>query len=245
LHRHADHIPAALVKAREATEIADAGTLLSRVEALVSRCERIYDGAMEEGEWAGAVGATRELRGCLELLAKMSGELQPTKISLNNINVHNLLDGLTLKDLSDQELEFIIDRLSPGSIAPETVRSAPLFDEVTLPLPSNVEACRAHREILRGIDVAQGKPPRGWESFVTSGPEDRLRMLFAAWMRETGEDLSDAFRMADLGETATIEIEFDLKDGSRWPRVRLVGLPQPGSSGESLILPAGTIQGVR
>jgi hypothetical protein len=64
-------------------------------------------------------------------------------------------------------------------------------------------------------------------------------------MRETGEDLSDAFRMADLGETATIEIEFDLKDGSRWPRVRLVGLPQPGSSGESLILPAGTIQGVR
>jgi hypothetical protein len=46
------------------------------VEQLVSQCEKIYDKAMLAGELVGAVGATRELRGCLELLGKLSGELQ-------------------------------------------------------------------------------------------------------------------------------------------------------------------------
>ena len=87
LDRHRKHIPAALVKAKEAAEVADAGTLLSRVERLMSRMEGICDKATQQQEWAGAVGAARELRCCLELLGKLSGELKPDIAKIKNINI--------------------------------------------------------------------------------------------------------------------------------------------------------------
>lgn len=89
LDRHRKHIPTALTKAKQAAEVADATSLLSRVERLVSRCETICEKAMAEGEWTPAVSATRELRGCLELIGKLSGELKQPGV---NVDIKNAVD---------------------------------------------------------------------------------------------------------------------------------------------------------
>ena len=76
LSRHAGHIPCALVAAKEAGKVADAGTLLDQVQGLVVRATGILDRAEQAGEHQAALGAIREVRGCLELLGKLNGELR-------------------------------------------------------------------------------------------------------------------------------------------------------------------------
>jgi len=76
LSRHGGHIPGALVAAKEAGKVADAGTLLDQVQGLVVRATGILDRAEQGGEHQAALGAIRELRGCLELLGKLNGELR-------------------------------------------------------------------------------------------------------------------------------------------------------------------------
>jgi DNA-binding transcriptional ArsR family regulator len=76
LSRHAGHIPGALVAAKEAGKVADAGTLLDQVKGLVVRATGILDRAEQAGEHQAALGAIREVRGCLELLGKLNGELR-------------------------------------------------------------------------------------------------------------------------------------------------------------------------
>ncbi len=108
LDRHRKHIPAALTKAKQAEEVADATSLLSRVERLVSRCETICEKAMAKGEWTPAVSATRELRGCLELIGKLSGELKQPGV---NIGIQANFAELSVKDFSDQQLRDVLDML--------------------------------------------------------------------------------------------------------------------------------------
>jgi hypothetical protein len=69
------HLPAALVKAQEAQEVAVADDLLDQVRALQERALVILNKAEETGELRTALGAIREARGNLELLAKLLGEL--------------------------------------------------------------------------------------------------------------------------------------------------------------------------
>jgi hypothetical protein len=76
LHRHKAHIPEALVVAKQAREASDATTLLERVESLISECHDISARAQRDKQWVAATGALREVRLCLELLGKLSGELQ-------------------------------------------------------------------------------------------------------------------------------------------------------------------------
>jgi hypothetical protein len=91
LSRHqAEHLTATLVKATEAAEVARAGGLLQHVQTLVERTESLYQEAqaiLTEAKAGGdprtalaaireAAVATREARGHLELLGKLSGELQ-------------------------------------------------------------------------------------------------------------------------------------------------------------------------
>jgi len=76
LRRHAkEHLPELLAKARDAVEVAEAGSLLDRVEALYKRTEAILEAAESSGEWAIALGAIRECRGNLELLGRVTREL--------------------------------------------------------------------------------------------------------------------------------------------------------------------------
>ncbi len=76
IRRHkANHLPAKLVMAQAAEEVAQADTLLGQVRDLQRRALDILDKAEEAGELRTALGAIREARGNLELLAKLLGEL--------------------------------------------------------------------------------------------------------------------------------------------------------------------------
>lgn len=76
MRRHHDrHLPATLSKAHEAEEVARADNLLDRVENLQARTLAILEAAEETGELRTALGAIREARSNVELLAKLLGEL--------------------------------------------------------------------------------------------------------------------------------------------------------------------------
>ncbi len=84
LARHkGNHLPAALVKAREAEEVAVADDLLEEVRGLQERAREILDKAEESGDLRGALWAIREIRNGLELLARLVGQLsQGTTVNI-------------------------------------------------------------------------------------------------------------------------------------------------------------------
>lgn len=76
LSRHKTrHLPAVLVKAAEAEEVARADDLLSEVRGLQARTLSILEAAEATREYRTALSAIREARSNLELLAKLVGEL--------------------------------------------------------------------------------------------------------------------------------------------------------------------------
>src|SRR5215210_1712012 len=76
LSRHrANHLPAILVKAQQAQEVAQADDLLAEVRSLQGRALTILNKAEGVGDLRTALGAIREARGNLELLAKLVGQL--------------------------------------------------------------------------------------------------------------------------------------------------------------------------
>jgi hypothetical protein len=70
------HIATALVRAKDAAEIAHADTILAQVQELRDRALSILDKAEKVEDFRGALSAIREARGCLELLGKLAGELR-------------------------------------------------------------------------------------------------------------------------------------------------------------------------
>lgn len=77
LQRHGKrHLSAALAAMRTGEQEDRRATLLERVEGLIDRAESLYTAAAEEGKAQLALAAVKELRGCLELLGKASGELK-------------------------------------------------------------------------------------------------------------------------------------------------------------------------
>jgi hypothetical protein len=76
VRRHkGNHLPAKLVMAQAAEEVAQADTLLEQVRNLQSRTLAILEAAEETKQHRTALGAIREARSNLELLAKLLGEL--------------------------------------------------------------------------------------------------------------------------------------------------------------------------
>lgn len=76
LRHHDDHLPAALVKAQDATEAAQADALLAQVVDLRDKALDVLDTAQKSADLRAAIGAIREARGCVELLAKLAGQLK-------------------------------------------------------------------------------------------------------------------------------------------------------------------------
>jgi hypothetical protein len=84
LARHKErHLPKHLVLAKEAQTAADATSLLQHVEELRDRALRILAEAETSSDLRTALSAIREARGCVELLAKLAGELREG----NTVNV--------------------------------------------------------------------------------------------------------------------------------------------------------------
>jgi len=76
LFRHKAHLPVGLAKAKEAGEVAQADSLLDQVRNLQASALRILSLAENAGDLRTALGAIREARGNLALLAELLGELQ-------------------------------------------------------------------------------------------------------------------------------------------------------------------------
>ncbi len=77
LVRHSDdHIPAELTKAQEAADAARADSLLAQVVDLRDKALGVLTKAESSDDLRAAIAAIREARGCVELLAKLAGELQ-------------------------------------------------------------------------------------------------------------------------------------------------------------------------
>ena len=94
LHRHkVAHLPKALAKAQEAQEIVQADSLLEEVEALMARTDTICEESMANGDMRLALSAIREKRGCLELLGKVTGELDGSEHKAGPRPLFSLPDG--------------------------------------------------------------------------------------------------------------------------------------------------------
>ncbi len=76
VRHHDDHLPAALVKAQDAAEAAQADALLAQVVDLRDKALGVLDTAQGSEDLRAAIGAIREARGCVELLAKLAGQLK-------------------------------------------------------------------------------------------------------------------------------------------------------------------------
>jgi hypothetical protein len=76
VQRHkAEHLPTQLAQAHAAEEVAQADVLLSQVRTLHAKSCTILERAEAEGDLRTALMGIREARSCLELLAKLLGEL--------------------------------------------------------------------------------------------------------------------------------------------------------------------------
>jgi hypothetical protein len=75
LHRHKKHIFKGLVVAREAAVVAKADTLLDQVKNLLRQAERLTERAEQAGSLDTALRGIAQVRGVLELLGEVSGQL--------------------------------------------------------------------------------------------------------------------------------------------------------------------------
>jgi hypothetical protein len=93
LSRHRRHLlPKELVRRAPAPSPEVATTLLQRVETLVGESRAIAEAAKTGQQWIAATSALREVRCCIELLGKLSGEISPGSINFNNFNFNNLTE---------------------------------------------------------------------------------------------------------------------------------------------------------
>lgn len=167
----------------------------------------------------------RELRGCLELLARISGELQPAGVRIGQINIA-AMQNISIHELTDKQLEDLLKMVCDGAALPRTLRSTRLKDETTVPPPANIETWQRSDENIAALRARRGAPDPGWQPHREASIADRYRMLLALWERLTGQSLAESMRIEDLGARAVIQAEFDLSDDRpewwfTWPMVRL------------------------
>jgi hypothetical protein len=82
-HSRAGHVPARLALARQASEIADADALASKLREIELEARRLGQKAEREGDLRGALQAVRELTRLCELAARLSGELRSERVAVN------------------------------------------------------------------------------------------------------------------------------------------------------------------
>jgi hypothetical protein len=86
VYRHkTEHLPAHLLKAREAEEVTRADDLLDQVRNLQAHALDILERAEKSGDLRTALAAISQARGNLELLGKLAGELDERPVV--NLNV--------------------------------------------------------------------------------------------------------------------------------------------------------------
>lgn len=114
LHRHRDHVSAAVVAVAAERDRDQARTLLDRVEDLEVHARRILEAAEEAGNVHQQLGALRELRGIVELLGKATGELRDVApLTVNLFTTSDWVDvrALVLEAVPVEARPVFADRL--------------------------------------------------------------------------------------------------------------------------------------
>jgi hypothetical protein len=114
LKRHTEsHIAASLVKAEDIKEVTEANALLADIRSLREKATTILEKAETAGDLKTALLGIREARGCIELLAKVEGQLDDRP----QINITLNAEWIELKTR-------IVATLKPYPEALEAVRNA-------------------------------------------------------------------------------------------------------------------------
>lgn len=104
LDRHKRHLPRNLAGAYQHMENESSASILSEVKKLVRECRGIARRAKSDRQWSQAVAALREVRGCLDLLARLKHEAAQQR-STAAVSISEEGYGFTsVKDLSDEEI---------------------------------------------------------------------------------------------------------------------------------------------
>lgn len=102
VQRHKAHIPKTLAKAKEHKEVVQADSVMGDISMIRSRLLTLLDIAEREGDIKNTCTVIKELRSTIELLAKVSGELE-TKTEINIIQNNTWIEIRTC----------VIDALKP------------------------------------------------------------------------------------------------------------------------------------
>jgi transposase-like protein len=114
VYRHkVEHLPAHLLKAKEAEEVAKADDLLEQVRYLQAHALDILERAENAGDLRTALATISQARGNLELLGKLAGELTDSP----NVNITVSAEWTKIR-------ATIIEALGPYSEARSAVSAA-------------------------------------------------------------------------------------------------------------------------
>jgi hypothetical protein len=105
IRRHREHIPEMLARSSLAEEVAEADSLLERLENLHRRTEAILARVEETDNYGASLGAIREMRRNLELIGEVTKELDRTP----TINLHLNPQWLELRAVIVTALEPYTD----------------------------------------------------------------------------------------------------------------------------------------
>lgn len=88
LRRHAEsHLPAVMAEAAQAELVAHGASLLDQVTSLHHRALGLLQRAETAGDFRAAMAGIREARGCIELLARLEGQLREREAATVNVLV--------------------------------------------------------------------------------------------------------------------------------------------------------------
>lgn len=124
LTRHRAHISPALQRMVERRQEAGPKAALDRLEDLYTRASRVLDAAEAEGKAALSLSAVRELRGVVETIARVTGELdeRPTVnvLNLQTSSEWQSLRGAVLEALAPhpEALQAVVAALAAGDPRP-------------------------------------------------------------------------------------------------------------------------------
>ena len=119
VYRHQQgHLPATMLKARETEEVAHADGLLAQLQSLQQKTLEILARAEGTGDLRSALAALRELRGTVELTAKLTGQMAGQGGQSNQTAQYRPYKDVPFEDLV--ALADKLDRLQePGVIVAE------------------------------------------------------------------------------------------------------------------------------
>ena len=106
LYRHQQgHLPATLLKAREVPEVAHADGLIAQLQNLQQKALEILNRAEGNGDLRSALAALRELRGTVELTARLTGQMSTGRPA------HVVAQPRPYADVPFEQLEAVVAKL--------------------------------------------------------------------------------------------------------------------------------------